>query len=340
MENNVVNMEFETVEMADTVVVENDPKQKPKKQKKYRIKTQTPFTWIWWVFMMAFAGILLFRFYWILITASKSLIDFELGNRFGLPRSKSANHIFAKAFGFRLWENIKTSIDIFPVKILKNGRQEYVRLPELVYNSFAYTMISSVSTTMCHYVVAYSCAKYKKYRWTKWLHSMVIILMVIPLVGGMAGDLRLIRGLGLWDNLYAMAWLKWSFLGMNFLIFYAAVKGVPQDYWDAASLDGAGNCTQLFRIHMPMNMNLIIGLWVMSFMGFWNDWQICLYYIPSYPVIAYSLYNIMNSTETVSSGKIPLHFAASIIASIPSAIMFIIFRNRFLGNVSMGGLKA
>ncbi len=341
MENeNVVITEFDSVETSDTVVLTPAPTKKPKKQKKYKIKTMTPFTWAWFALMVAFACLLVFEFYWIIVTACKSLHDFTTGNIFGLPTPKNpAKDPWTKLDGFKGWYNLKHVMSLFPVTTHGTHTVGFARL---VYNSFAYTIIATVSTILCQFFVAYACAKYNKYKWTLWIHHMVIVLMVVPIIGSQASELQMIKNLGIYDNIYAFSFLKWSFLGTNFLIFYSAVKGIPQDYWDAASLDGAGHCTLLFKLYMPMLSTIIIGLGILAFMGYWNDWSVSLYYLPTNPLLAYSLYCITNKTGNNDPHGlgIPGHFMAALVSAIPSIILFICFRNKFLGNISMGGLKA
>lgn len=43
----------------------------------------------------------------------------------------------------------------------------------------------------------------------------------------------------------------WQF-GSAMVIFLAALKGVPKDLYEAAAIDGAGRCTQFFRITIPI----------------------------------------------------------------------------------------
>lgn len=44
----------------------------------------------------------------------------------------------------------------------------------------------------------------------------------------------------------------WSILGYNMILFLAALQEVPNDYYEAAELDGAGKAVQFFRITLPL----------------------------------------------------------------------------------------
>lgn len=46
----------------------------------------------------------------------------------------------------------------------------------------------------------------------------------------------------------------WNGSGINMLIYYSGLKGIPDDLYEAARVDGAGALTTFFRITLPMLM--------------------------------------------------------------------------------------
>jgi multiple sugar transport system permease protein len=44
----------------------------------------------------------------------------------------------------------------------------------------------------------------------------------------------------------------WQYTGYNMLFFLAGLQGIPQDFYEAASLDGAGHVQQFFTITLPL----------------------------------------------------------------------------------------
>jgi multiple sugar transport system permease protein len=44
----------------------------------------------------------------------------------------------------------------------------------------------------------------------------------------------------------------WWTVGFNFLLYLAALQGIPAQLYEAASIDGASGPQQLFRITLPM----------------------------------------------------------------------------------------
>ncbi|GGS96278.1 carbohydrate ABC transporter permease [Nonomuraea spiralis] len=61
--------------------------------------------------------------------------------------------------------------------------------------------------------------------------------------------------------------IMWRWTGYNALIFLAAMQAVPRDLYEAATLDGASNLTQLRRITIPMIRPTIIFVVIVSTIG-------------------------------------------------------------------------
>ena len=59
----------------------------------------------------------------------------------------------------------------------------------------------------------------------------------------------------------------WATMGMASLIYLAALKGVPEEIYEAADLDGAGVWTKLVKVTFPTLMPLIIINFVGAFIG-------------------------------------------------------------------------
>ncbi len=71
--------------------------------------------------------------------------------------------------------------------------------------------------------------------------------------------------------LAVMAWVilpaVWAGAGPGCIIYLAALKGIPEDMYEAADVDGAGIFTKIFRVTMPTLKPLIIINLVGAFIG-------------------------------------------------------------------------
>lgn len=279
----------------------------------------------WSVILAILSLSLLFLYLFALLTSFKSQLDL-LHNVMGLP---------SKKFGWK-WENYTTAFELFYVPISTKYGNKNIYLPELFFNSAAYAVGCAFVSTATHFLVAYVVARYKM-RICSVVFNIVIIVMVVPIYGSLPAELKMARTLGLYDSMLGQYVMKISFLGTYFLIFQAAVKSLGNEYAEAAEIDGAGPLTIMLRIYLPLVSSVFLGVFVLDFIGFWNDYMTPLYYMPSYPVISYALNYIQYGTDTRITT--PIILATSIMSAIPSLIVFICFRDRFMGNMTFGGLK-
>ena len=75
---------------------------------------------------------------------------------------------------------------------------------------------------------------------------------------------------------------------------------------------------------------------LLTFITYWNDYQTPLIYIPSYPTLAYGLWYYIN---VISTGSVPMKLSGCMVMAVPLFVLFIVFQNKLMGNVSVGGLK-
>ena len=132
--------------------------------------------------------------------------------------------------------------------------------------------------------------------------------------------------------------MKMTCLGMYFLVFHATFKSLPDDFAEAAYLDGASELRVMVNIYLPLAKFTFFTILLLNFITFWNDYQVPLIYIPSYPTVAYGIFTYSNSNLTDNS-NVPSQITGSIIMIVPILILFLVFHKRLIGNVSMGGIK-
>ena len=134
--------------------------------------------------------------------------------------------------------------------------------------------------------------------------------------------------------------MRANFLGMYFLVFLAAFKGISMTYTEAAKIDGASNMTIMLKIIFPLVKNVVFTVMLINFITYWKDYQTPLIYISSYPTVTYGLFRVIfDSSSSAGMVSVPIRMTASIVVMLPLIIIFIIFQKRLLGNLTMGGIK-
>ncbi len=260
---------------------------------------------------------------WSLLSSLKGRYDFD-DNIFGLPQPWTI-------------ENYVTVFNAFAVRVEYGAGFRTVFIEEMFLYSLLYAVGCAVAGTTTQMVVAYLCAKYR-YKFSKVIYTVVIVVMVLPIVGSLPSELQMANRLGIYDTIWGMYIMKANFLGMYFLVFHANFKALSNEYADAARVDGAGNFRVMVSIIFPIVRNTYFTIFLLNFIGFWNDYQTPLVYIPNWPTVAYGLYSTFRSTSGDLS-NVPVKLAACLMMLVPIMVIFLVFHNRLMGNITVGGLK-
>jgi multiple sugar transport system permease protein len=114
---------------------------------------------------------------------------------------------------------------------------------------------------------------------------------------------------------------------------------IPNDFEEAAKLDGAGYFKTFWRVMLPLAAPAIAALTILQFQGTWNDFF--------WPLILFGQGN--THLYTVQLGLAELHFnystlwpqimAGSVIAITPILIIFVIFQRYFISGITSSGIK-
>jgi putative aldouronate transport system permease protein len=121
---------------------------------------------------------------------------------------------------------------------------------------------------------------------------------------------------------------------------------------EAAKIDGAGEFRIYFEIVVPLSLPIIATIGLMVGIGYWNDWQLGLYYITDTKL--YSLQNLLNRILTnakflasisnsasvqVELPSIGVRMAMAVIGVIPIMILYPFFQRYFIKGITLGGVK-
>ena len=128
------------------------------------------------------------------------------------------------------------------------------------------------------------------------------------------------------------------YLGMYFLVMHATLKAYPKDFDEAAQIDGASNLAVMFKIMFPLSITTFCTILLLMFIQHWNNYSSPMLFMPNIPTLAYAL-RLFDTTTDPELTNTPAKLAACLIAAIPTLTLFLIFHDRLLNNVSIGGVK-
>lgn len=236
-----------------------------------------------------------------------------------------------------MFSNYAEAFTELKVRVADGAGFRWVILPEMLLNTVLYAAGGAVTATLTPCVVAYCTAKFP-YKFSKFLTALVVFCMIMPIIGNLPSEIQMAKAIGLYDNIWGLWIMRASFTGMYFLVFQANFKAFPKEFSEAAKVDGAGNFVIFFRIMLPLVRNTFFTIALIQFIGMWNDYQIPLIYIPNHPTIAYAMYLFSFSTVNQVS-SVPMKLTGAMIVFVPIFIVFVIFHDRVMGNLTMGGIK-
>ena len=224
---------------------------------------------------------------------------------------------------------------IYPV--INETSKTLVNLWGLALNSIIYSLGCALINTFVPFLVAYLTARFR-YKFSRIVNIIVIVVMIIPIVGALPSEIQIAQTLGIYDKMWGIFIMQGNFLGMYYLVFYEAFRSVPNDFAEAAEIDGASNVTIMFRIIMPMLKTTFIAVLLLRFIFYWNEYQIALIYLPSSPTISVALVRVKLMSQSGMADP-PGRLACSMILCVPILIVFLMFKEKIMGNVSLGGIK-
>ncbi len=261
-------------------------------------------------------------YYTVVTSLKEELFDYGK-NKMGLPEEW-------------LWSNYVTAFSsIF--KDVDNGTRR-VYLPEMFMYSFYYSLTAAFLRTLVPWVVAYLVVKYRSWM-NRVIYTLVVFAMTVPIVGALPSQIQIMEGLNLRNSLVFPLATNLSFLGMYFLLFHGTFKGLSNEYIEAATIDGAGQWQVMLQIVLPLTITTFGAVFLLNFIAYWNDYQTPLLFMQDYPTAAVGLFSSGDTTGGDAMTEETIRMAGCMLLFLPIFALFLIFKNKLMGNLTVGGIK-
>lgn len=271
------------------------------------------------VYCLSMVYVLLFG----LMNSLKDATDFEWLNPFGFPH---------KEFGWK-FDNYSKVLKEFKVSSMSMGGEE-VGFMGMFVNSLLYAVFMSLFSMATQIMVAYAIAKYD-FRLKPLLYGVAVIVMLLPIIGSLASEVQMADTFNFRNNLLGICLMKCKYAGLYFLVFYATCRSVSWTYAEAAQIDGAGHLKIFIEIMLPLIKSTVFAVFILLFIEFWNDYYTPMIFLPQSPTMSYGLFVF----QTDNRASQPIQLAACLLTCLPILVLFVVFKNKIMGNVTMGGLK-
>ncbi len=255
---------------------------------------------------------LLFPLLWVVASSLKSTQEIYSGSPTILPQQISFDHY---------------------VSVIK-GQQIF----RSMWNSVVVGVISTMLVVLLAVPSAYAMVRYKSMvnnailGWILASQIFPVILVMIPLY-------VLLRHIGLTDSLMGLTliYVVWS-LPFVLWMMHGYVKSIPVELEEAAVIDGASRSQVIFKVLMPLLLPAIGASALFAFISAWNEFFFAFVLMKS-PALATLQVELARYTGMEGQARTGPLAAASVIATIPSIVLFIFLRKWFTTGLVSGALK-
>ena len=264
-----------------------------------------------YLFLMVMALIVLFPFYWMIISSLKSLEEY----RFNIPT------FWPKVI---VWGNYAEAFTA-------------ANLGTLFLNTAYVGIVSTILSLVITVLSAFAFARLE-FKGKDLMFGALLATMMIP------GELFTITN---YATINTFGWMNtFTVLIVPFLVsvFYIYLlrqnfMQIPNELYLAAKVDGCGDLKYLWKVMIPLALPTLISITILKMMGAWNSyvWPRLVANDDDHRMITNGLRNAF--TATTGDVNYPVQMAAVAIVSAPLFLVFIFLRKYIMKGVSRSGIK-
>lgn len=253
-------------------------------------------------------------------------------------------------FAFLISSSLKTELQVFqfPIQWIPNPvqwRNYYQALtdkPFLLYfrNTMIIVIFNQIAVLGTSSICGYGFARINFPGRDFWF-GVALATLMLPYYVVMVPQFILFTRLGWQDTFYPLI-IPYFFGGgaFNVFLFRQFFKTIPEDFSDAARMDGCSEFGIFWRIFVPLSTPVFITVSIFTFLASWNDFIGPLLYInsPEKFTVALGLATY-RSMLGVGRTRWDLLMAASVSMTAPVVLLFFILQRYFIKGVVMSGIK-
>lgn len=262
--------------------------------------------------LLLWAVIVLFPFYWMLLTSVKS-------------------------YGSYNAEHIPSFFTLHPT--LQNYQDAFTAVPlgRYLANTLFFTIITTAAMLIVITLAAFAFARLK-FTGKNLTFTLFLSLMMIP------NELVIITNFVTITNLNMRNTFSGLILPSITSVFYIYLlkenfEQVPDELYRAAKVDGTSDLKFLCKVMIPICKPTMVTIVILKVIECWNS-----YVWPRLITDDPNLYLVSNGIQEIRENgfgreNIPAMMAAVVVISLPLIVLFLIFRSRIMEGVSRGGTK-
>jgi multiple sugar transport system permease protein len=282
-------------------------------------------TWLVYALLIAGALVMIFPFVWMFLTSFKTVQE---------------SNLYPPTIWPREW---------YPQNYVEAWLKPPNTLGRYVVNSVLLATVGTgLQVTICA-LAAYAFSRLR-FRGRDMLFLLVLATTMIPneitlipnfvtirrfpLLGG--NDLVGVGGSGLYDT-YAAILLPGIVGAFNIFLLRQAFLTVPNEFWEAAQIDGCNSLDYLWRILLPISLPALLTVGIFGFIGRWNAllWPLLVTRTEAIRPVQMAMVYYQNEFVT----DYGMLMAASLMVTLPVVVLFILVQRQFIEGIVSTGLK-
>ncbi|MDH2427461.1 carbohydrate ABC transporter permease [Sphaerisporangium sp. TRM90804] len=211
-------------------------------------------------------------------------------------------------------------------------------LPLWLGNSLLVTVAVTVARVLLDSMAGYALARLR-FRGRRAMFGAIVAVIAVPGVVLFIPKFLVLNQLGMYDS-YAALILPVLADAAGVFIMKQFFESIPVSVEEAARIDGAGVLRTFWSVVLPMGRPALITLTIISFQGTWNEFPHSLVAVQS-P----GLFTLPRGLADLVSGSLgtgtqyPLKLGAAVLATIPVAVIFVVFQRYFVRGANEGSEK-
>ena len=279
-----------------------------------------------YTFLGIMALVILFPFYWMIISSLKSIEEYRLSVPTFLPGSKITN-ANGQAIDYDImWGNYASAFTA-------------AKLGQFFVNTLYVGIISTVLSLVITVLTAFVFARLE-FKGKNLLFAGLLATMMIPGEMFTISNYQTVKMLG-WEGKFIV--LIVPFLVSVYYIYLLRnnFMQIPNELYYAAKVDGTSDLKYLWKVMIPLALPTLISITILKMMGSWNSymWPRLVANDDLHKLITNGLRGEAFTDADTGEVDYPRQMAAVAIVSAPLFLVFIFLRKYIMKGVSRSGIK-
>jgi ABC-type glycerol-3-phosphate transport system permease component len=173
--------------------------------------------------------------------------------------------------------------------------------------------------------------------------------------GGLIPTFLAFSKLGLYDSFWVLV-IPGALNVFSTIVVINYFRGIPEELWEAAMLDGANHFQVLIRIFIPISTPVLATVTLFSAVGHWNAWFDALVYLKrseTWPLQTYMYTTVIQDVWQPARGQRPeragqifmeatpegLATAMLLVAAVPVMLVYPFLQRYFVHGLTLGAVK-